>query len=187
MELVDLVGDLRAGGARTVLVDGRSGSGKSTFASLLAEAWPEAVLVRLDSIYPGWDGLARASEHLRTDVLEPRSLGRTASWQEWDWTSDSPAGRHPVDPDRPLLVEGVGSLTIANRALADVAIWVESPDADRKARALARDGDTYAPHWDRWAAQEEAFLAANDPHSLADVVAVPRTDGFHLTATGRTP
>lgn len=176
-----------AGTVRTVLIDGRSGSGKSTFATGVAAAWPQAVLVRLDSIYPGWDGLAWASEHLRTDVLEPRALGLAASWQEWDWTSGSAAGRHPVDPDRPLIIEGVGALTAANRALADVAVWLESPDADRKARALARDGDTYAPHWDRWAAQEELFLLADDPSTLADIIAVPTADGFQLTETGRTP
>lgn len=177
--------DARTGAARTVLIDGRSGSGKSTLASRLAALRPDATLIRLDAIYPGWDGLAWASDHLQTSVLQPRSLGYPAAWREWNWQTGSPAGWHPVPADRPLIVEGVGSLSAANRTHADLAIWVECADADRKARAITRDGDTYAPHWERWAAQEELFLAQNHPTALADIIAVPTEHGFHLTETRR--
>ncbi len=53
---------------------------------------------------------------------------------------------------------------------ADLAVWVETPDAVRRERALARDGDTYAPHWERWAAQERAVYAADPPAARADLV-----------------
>mgnify|MGYP001676461007 FL=1 len=39
-------------------------------------------------------------------------------------------------------------------------------DVPRRARALARDGDVYAPHWHRWAAQD----GARDVARLADLV-----------------
>jgi cytidylate kinase len=61
-------------------------------------------------------------------------------------------------------------LTSANRGLADLGIWVEAPDAERKRRALLRDGDTYRPHWDRWAVQEDAFIARYHPRAVADWV-----------------
>jgi len=63
----------------------------------------------------------------------------------------------------------VGAISAASRPLADLALWVQLDDATRKQRALARDGDTYAPHWDRWAAQELRYLAREDPQALADV------------------
>jgi hypothetical protein len=47
---------------------------------------------------------------------------------------------------------------------------VELDDARRKARALARDGAAYERHWERWAAQEDAFLQREDPRALADVI-----------------
>ncbi|RFA13832.1 hypothetical protein B7R22_11650 [Subtercola boreus] len=150
-----------------VLIDGRSGSGKTQLATALADRWHGPVtLVRLDDIYPGWDGLDAATTHVHDHILaaaEPR-------WQRHDWISGLSAEWTPVDPALPLIVEGTGSLSRANAALATLCIWVELDDATRKERALARDGDTYTPHWERWAAQERAFLTRENPRALADVV-----------------
>lgn len=146
-----------------ILIDGRSGAGKSDLASRLVRLIPEAQLVRLDDIYPGWDGLRAAS------LAVPLIL-RTYRWRSWDWTAGKPGVLHRLDPARPVIIEGVGALTHASRALATTCLWLETDDVERKRRALARDGDTFAPHWDRWAIQEERFLAEEDPRSLADVI-----------------
>jgi len=149
-----------------VLVDGRSGSGKTTLAAALVAEWPEAQLVRLDDLYPGWDGLEAGSAQVADSILAPANAG----WRAWDWLSVRPGSWHPLDASRPLVVEGVGVLSRRNRALASFGVWVELDEVTRKRRALERDGETYAPHWDRWAAQEEAFIAREHPHLLADLV-----------------
>jgi uridine kinase len=164
----DVVRQLSDSGARTVLIDGRSGSGKSTLAQQLRLAWAASAVIRLDDIYPGWDGLAWTIDHVRNALLEPRAAGRPGRWRSWDWTTSAPADWHDVHPEQRLIIEGVGALTAASRALADLGIWVDTPDIERKQRALLRDGDTYQPHWDRWAAQEGDFLARYDPRSVAD-------------------
>lgn len=151
--------------ADRILIDGRSGSGKTELATLLVASMPEAQLVRLDDIYPGWDGLEAGSAHVTEFVL-----GERPRWLGWNWAAGEPAGWHDLDPRRPLVIEGCGSLSHANRSRADLGVWVELDDARRKERALARDGDAYAPHWGRWAAQEEAFLAREDSRALADVL-----------------
>ena len=166
----DLTRHLSDDGARTVLIDGRSGSGKSTLAQDLRCAWASSLVVRLDDIYPGWDGLAWAVEHVHTELLVPRSAGLPGRWRQWDWVADAPAGWHVVEPRQRLVVEGVGALTPANRALADLGIWVDTADDERKRRALRRDGDTYRPHWERWAAQEVEYLSTYHPRSQADWV-----------------
>jgi energy-coupling factor transporter ATP-binding protein EcfA2 len=167
-----LVAAIAASAVRpVVLVDGGSGSGKTTLATALAAAWASPVtLIRLDDIYPGWDGLDAASAHLHDDVLLPFASGAQARWRGWDWTADAPADWHGVDPAVPLLVEGSGALSRANRALASFAVWIELDAVTRKQRALDRDGDAYRPHWDRWAAQESAFREREHPVELADVV-----------------
>ncbi|MDF2823024.1 MAG: hypothetical protein K0R68_432 [Mycobacterium sp.] len=187
MQLVDIAAGLTATGATTVLLDGRSGSGKSTLADELARHWESSTVVRLDDIYPGWDGLAWAIDHVRTSLLQPRAAGRTGSWRRWDWTTATPSGRQSVDAHQRLIVEGVGALSVANRALADLGIWVEVPADVRKRRALDRDGDTYRPHWDRWAAQEEVFIGRLDPRSAADYLVTESAHGLCWTAVGDGP
>ncbi|MDT5079996.1 MAG: hypothetical protein QOJ80_4633 [Mycobacterium sp.] len=76
MALDEVLYRLHASSATTVLTDGRSGSGKSTLATQLQQEWPDSVLVRLDDLYPGWDGLAWATEHVAASLLAPRSQGR---------------------------------------------------------------------------------------------------------------
>jgi uridine kinase len=179
LKVDELLGRVRASAPRPiVLVDGGSGSGKTTLAAALVAAYPGAVtLIRLDDIYPGWDGLAAASEQLHDFVLMPLSSGADARWRRWDWTADAPAEWHDVDPSLPLIVEGCGSLSRANRALASMGIWVELDAEARKRRALERDGDAYRPHWDRWAAQEQRFAEREHPAGLADLV----VDGRQLS------
>jgi len=147
----------------TILIDGRSGSGKTELARLVVAHVPGAQLVRLDDLYPGWDGLDVAS------AAVPHIIA-THRWQEWDWTRNEPSEWHYLDPARELVIEGVGALSRASRPLAGIALWVELDDAVRKRRALARDGEAYAPNWERWAAQERRFIARENPRSLADVV-----------------
>ena len=157
-----------AGRGRRILIDGRSGSGKTELARAIVDDWPGAQLVRLDELYPGWDGLAAAS------TLVPHIL-TADSVPTWDWAAHEPGPRRTLDPSRPLVVEGVGAISRASRPLADFAIWVALPDAARKRRALDRDGDLFEPHWDRWAQQEREFIDREHPESLADVI----VDGTH--------
>jgi uridine kinase len=185
LEVDDVVRQLSGSSATTVLIDGRSGSGKSTLAQQLRVAWDSSAVVRLDDIYPGWDGLAWAVDHIRSALLEPRAAGRAGRWRKWDWTTGAPALWHDVAPPQRLIVEGVGALTAANRDLADLGVWVDTPDGERKRRALLRDGDTYRPHWDRWAAQEDDFISRYDPQSIADWI-VTETPGGRFWTPKRT-
>ncbi|CAN5253034.1 AAA family ATPase [soil metagenome] len=148
---------------RIILIDGRSGSGKTELARSLVQLWPGYQLLRLDDLYPGWGGLDAGS------AAVPGIL-RTHTWRSWDWDADAPGPWRDLDADRPLVVEGVGAISRASRPLAGAALWVELDAATRKHRALARDGDAFAAHWHDWAAQEERFIAREHPRDLADAV-----------------
>lgn len=170
---------VRAVGASNpvVLIDGRSGAGKSSLARMLVAAWPSrgrVQLVALDSLYPGWDGLAAGVEAAREQILVPHARGLIGVWQRWDWTTHAPAEAHAVDPSLPLIVEGAGVLNAATAPLGDVRLWVESPANSRRRRALDRDGETFGREWERWAEQEERHIADHAPTRHAThVVAVP--------------
>lgn len=154
-----------------VLVDGRSGAGKSTFADILAAELTDALIVRLDDVYPGWDGLRAGADTARERILEPLRRGDPGSWRVWDWRTGQLSERvRSVAPAPVVIVEGAGILTPESAGLADVTVWLDAPRDARRTRALARDGDTYRPHWSRWEQQEEDHLREHDPRGLARFV-----------------
>lgn len=155
-----------------VLIDGRSGAGKTTLASLIVQRWPlvgGVQSIALDSIYPGWDGLQAGSERAYDRIILPHARGMWSTWSRWDWEQRRDAENHAVDPAQGVILEGCGAATRETARLADLTVWVEAPDAARQRRALDRDGDTYRPHWERWARQEEQHIARNRPQELADI------------------
>ncbi|MFD5214770.1 hypothetical protein [Microbacterium sp. NPDC058345] len=155
-----------------VLIDGRSGAGKSSLAARLRRDWPlqgRVQLVALDSLYPGWDGLERGAEIARESILIPHGRGSLGTWHRWDWQREAEAEAHAVDPALGVIVEGCGILTPSSARLADVTVWVDGAAETRRRRALDRDGDTFRAHWDRWARQEDAHIEKHRPVQLADV------------------
>lgn len=153
-----------------VAIDGRSGAGKTTLAALVERELPDATVVHLEPMYPGWDGLAVTPALLAAQVLTPLRRGEPAAYRRFDWQTGQFAQICHVPPARYVIVEGVGSSVGIAAPYADVRVWVEAPTSERRRRGLARDGDSYAPHWDRWAAQEDAVFSADDTSSRADLV-----------------
>ena len=158
-----------AGVTVVVAIDGRSGSGKTLLGTAVAGALG-CPIVHLDDIYPGWDGLAAGVALVAEQVLAPLARGERAAYQRWDWMRSRPGRSVDVTAGRHLVLEGCGALVPPALEHAAVRVWVEAPDAVRQRRALGRDGDVYAPHWERWAAQEDAVYAASRPWRQAHLV-----------------
>ena len=136
-------------GVHVVTIDGYSGSGKSTLAAALARLVNGWQVLHLDDWYPGWDGLAAGARIARRIAADLRG-GRASSYEVWDWEAGETGATIRV-PLAPTIIEGCGAI----EAEADLAIWIADPGEDeRRSRALARDGQTYAPHWRRWAEQD---------------------------------
>ena len=136
-------------GVPVVTIDGYSGAGKSTLAAALASLVNGWQVLHLDDWYPGWDGLAAGARIARRIAADLRG-GRASSYEAWDWDKGTTGATTRV-PLAPTIIEGCGAI----EAEADLAIWIADPGEDeRRSRALARDGQTYAPHWRRWADQD---------------------------------
>lgn len=160
---------LPIGGRQLVLVDGRSGAGKTQWAREL-EAEGGFFLFSLDDVYPGWDGLAAGSQMALRGAILPWLAGETGRVRQWDWERSAAGDWIEVDPGIGLIVEGCGSISIEAAAVATKRVWVEAVADIRRERVLERDGEVTGPHWQRWALQEDRFYALNRSRELADLV-----------------
>ena len=169
-----------AGRTRVVAVDGRSGSGKTSLAAELSDAL-SAPVVAVEDLYGGWDGLEHGVDLLVSEVLAPIALGRAVHVPRYDWAAADWGMSWLLEPSPVLVIEGVGAGARRAAAWESLLIWMEAPAPVRKKRALDRDGDTLAPHWDAWAAQEDAMLARERTPQRADLV-IDGTTGHILHA-----
>lgn len=163
-----------------IAVDGRSGAGKTTLAVELAARLRQhhkVSLFHLEDIYPGWNGLMPGIERYVGTVLKPLSEGMAAEWTSWDWDKHYDGGLNVTLPAEIVIVEGVGAAADAARPMLDAVVWVEASGDERRRRALTRDGSTYEPYWDSWAAQEDEWLSSDQVISAADIRVQNLADG----------
>jgi uridine kinase len=165
-----------------ILIDGRAGSGKSSFAEELrnelfraADAAP--TLVHIDDLYPGWEGLQAGSGYLIQNILQPLSQGKPAAWQLWDWANfkrgapgEPGNGWREFSGGNILIVEGCGSLSRQSKELANLAVWIEAPRGVRRERWQKRDSGKFDEFWGLWQAQEDEFYEAEKSDKQADLV-----------------
>jgi uridine kinase len=168
LELID-----RGNQTPIILIDGRAGSGKSTFAESLqqqlfrdGESAPR--VIHMDNIFEGWDGLALGSDYMVRFILQPLARRETASWQDWSWVKNQRSSWREFSGGTPLIVEGCGSLTQRSKEHADISIWLEASEETRRERWIQRE--RHLEKFDFWAAQELDFYAREKSQSLADLV-----------------
>jgi Phosphoribulokinase / Uridine kinase family len=129
-----------------------------------------APIVELEQLYPGWDGLQEGVDLLVSAVLAPLAEARSVDVPRYDWTAGRYADPWALEPPELLIVEGVGAGSRAAARYASLLVWLDLAAETRRQRALARDGDLFRPHWDRWTAQEAALLAREETPARADLV-----------------
>jgi len=160
----------RCGATKVVAVDGPSGAGKTDFATALAERLPDAQLLHMDDLYPGWDGLEQAVTDVHDQVLAPLARGERATYRRWDWSRDRYAEWHSLPATDLLLLEGVGSGARPGWHLESALIWLEADRDVRFRRGIERDGESYLPYWQDWSAREETLFAVDGTRSRADLI-----------------
>lgn len=164
---VRLRGTLPAGDRSLVLVDGRSGGGKSTFASRLTRLLGAAV-VHSDDIAWHHDPMEWA-DVLLDGVIAPWRRGEAVSFRPPGWVSHGRQGAVEVPPRTVLVVEGVGAGRAVLAANAELVVWVQSDRYEARRRGherdveLGRSPEEAEAFWKEWMQAEDPFLAADRP------------------------
>ncbi|MDO4908275.1 MAG: hypothetical protein Q3962_00270 [Corynebacterium sp.] len=141
-----------------ILIDGRSGAGKTTFAEKLGRDLDMRVL-HMDDFYTGWEGLQGGIDAVAGSLLK---AGTHGAWS-WDWENNCKGSWIELTNEDKyhFILEGVGAASdpIIEQIskITGVKYWalvMVEEDKIRKERALKRDPG-YAPFWDLWSQQEE--------------------------------
>ena len=165
-----------AGSTRVIAIDGPAGSGKTTLAAQLGEQLAGSFVLNTDQLYPGWDGLAEGAQRLVDEILRPLSDGGAATVRPWDWSSSSEGESRSLPQCETLIVDGAGCGGRAAAPFLSMIIWLDAEPALRQKRALGRDGEMFAPHWQSWATQERALFEREQTRGRADLIILTDTD-----------
>lgn len=172
-------------GLTILALDGRSGTGKSTLARALAQALDGDVVVADDFWVGGEDAewAARSPRErvdgaidwrrLRREVLEPLHAGRPATWHPFDWKAHRglSATTIEVQPGQLVVLDGAYSARRELSDLVDLAVLVEAPEQERRARLLRREGAEFISRWHLlWDDAEDHYFEEVRPRQSFDLV-----------------
>ncbi|MDG9727922.1 MULTISPECIES: uridine kinase family protein [unclassified Streptomyces] len=167
------------GPVRLIGVDGYAGSGKSTFAGLLAAELGGAPVLHLDDI-ASHDELFDWTGRLLSQVIEPLRRGDTAHYAPYDWRTRSFTAARPLPPAPLVLVEGVGAGRGALRPYLARLLWMELPREEAWARGRARDGAEQRAFWDGWIPAERRHFAGDPSRPYAHLLVRQREGGYEV-------
>ncbi|MFG2036507.1 uridine kinase [Dactylosporangium sp. NPDC048998] len=164
----------RVGAVRLVAVDGRAGSGKTTFAGRLASELQKSrrvTVLHTDDFLDGWSKMLIWYPRLREWVFEPFRRGEAGAYRRYDWGLGRLVDEWtPIEPPEVLVIEGVGSASAAMRPDLTLSVLVHAPRELRLRRGIERDGETLRPEWERWMLGEDAHFAEDATPEAVDVL-----------------
>ena len=155
------------GPVRLVAVDGPGGAGKSTFADRLARAAGGAPVVHTDD-FASADNPLNWWPRLLEQVIVPLKSGNAARFQRYDWSTESFAEWHTIEPAPVVIIEGVSSGRSEWVGHLSYLFWIETPRELRLERAVLRDGSEALDDWEIWMGEEDAHYAKDATRERAD-------------------
>lgn len=170
-----------AGRRWIIAVDGRSGSGKTSVATRLAQQIAHAVVLHTDHL--AWhESLFDWHDLLIEEVLTPFVRGEAVSLRPPAWQARGREGSIDIPVStRVIILEGVGAGRRELCEWADQLLWVQS-DAEQAAhRGIERDGgdaDAEA-FWHAWMRAEIPFLLEQRPWCRADLLVCGTPEEAH--------
>ncbi len=149
-------------------IDGRSGSGKTTFANQLSNAFNATVIHTDDlawyhSFFDWWDLLIE-------NILEPFKAGKDVDYTPEIWKTRGRAGSIVVPAAPILILEGVSSTRLEQCQWVDLPIWVETSLEIAEQRGLLREGEAGRDFWFEWQAIERPLLEKDQPWTRAKLI-----------------
>lgn len=169
-----------------IAIDGRCGSGKTSFAAVASESLVcSSNVVHMDDFYlpperraENWMDIPAGNmdlERFREEVLGPARAGETILCRAYDCQTGQMREAEPLEEGL-TIVEGTYSQHPTLAGCYDLKVFLTCEREEQTRRLRAREGD-YFPTFDRvWRALEERYFAACGTERGADLVV--DTTGF---------
>jgi len=160
-----------------ILIDGVAGSGKSTLAAKIADTL-NANLVHIDDICWNADIIHWDSEMI-DGIINPWLNKKNIAYKPTGWIKQNRPGSIDVDPNKALIIEGVGASRKTLRAFATYSIWVDTEPEIARNRLVRRDiasgadGGTLesiTKFADWWDSMVIPFLLEEEPWKYVDII-----------------
>ena len=155
-----------------VLIDGASGTGKTSLAEDIAASWPahrRVVTLHMDDFYSGWDGLTAGMAVLLEEVVPGLDSQEDTPLRRFDWTAGLYVDGAVLPAGVDVIVEGCGSFVVSVGRPHSIRLWLEADETLRRRRALSRPGEDFAAHWDQWDEQFQNYVSGVDPVESASM------------------
>ncbi len=160
---------------RVLVIDGKSGSGKSTYAAELAQLW-QAQVIHMDDFYlpeelrtperlsePGGNV---HYERFKQEVLVGIASRHDFSYGKFDCSSMKITEQIPIKSEGILIIEGSYSLHPYFDKYYDISVFLDIDADEQINRIIARNGAVAAERFrDRWIPMENRYF---DTFSIAD-------------------
>lgn len=168
-------------------IDGRGGSGKTTFAALLEANLTDAVLIHIDDFYlPSLKRVLDKNlpvdiERVEREVLQPLRNHKETKYQRYDGKSDKMAEWHTILPKKIIIVEGWFSLHKTLMPYYDYTIWKEEDKAISLKRGVERElqdrsisieltKQELIQRWEKYQLLEDIYITEQKPQKKATVI-----------------
>ncbi len=183
-DIPDLADRLRrlppsCGPVRLIGVDGHAGSGKSTFAGVLAARLGGVPVLHLDDV-ASHDQLFDWTGRLLDQVIDPLRRGDTARPTPYDWRARRFGPPRALAPAPVVLLEGVGAGRAALRPYLARLFWMDLPRETSWARGRARDGAEQRGFWDGWIPAERRHFAEDPSRPFAHLLVRQGNEGYEV-------
>jgi len=120
-----------------ILIDGVAGAGKTTLAEKLA-ALLDANLVHTDDVCWCADPVRWDSE-IFAGIINPWLREKSISYRPTGWVKENRLGSIDVDPNKALIIEGMGAGRKMLRVIATYSIWVDTEAKIARERVVQKD------------------------------------------------
>jgi len=120
-----------------ILIDGKGGSGKTSFARKLADAL-NANMVSSDDV-AWWLHPVHWDNEMLTGIIQPWLNGESVAYTPSGWIKKNRIGCIKVDSSKALIVEGCGACRKTLRKVATYSIWMDTDPELARERVIQRD------------------------------------------------